>query len=73
MTQEIESLDTKQLSALLNIPAKTIRNWTSQKKIPHYKLGALVRFNRKEISEWYEARRVGVLPQQLERFRIPAP
>lgn len=72
--REIENshhlVSTKELSVLLSIPEKTLRNWTSQKKIPHYKIGALVRFNQQEIQRWYQARKVSPLSEPILNDRI---
>jgi excisionase family DNA binding protein len=36
----------------LGISVNTIYSWISQRKIPHKKLGRLVRFSVEEIDEW---------------------
>lgn len=65
MQEQLDSLDTKQLAALLNVKERTIRVWTAKKKIPYHKLGALVRFNRQEVLRWYHGNRVGPLPETV--------
>ena len=73
MNEPLAFLDVKGLAALLNIAPKTIRNWVFLRQIPYFKLNGLVRFNRKEIAEWYEARRMPVLREPLERLKISTP
>lgn len=45
-------VDPKELSAELKIPQSTIRTWVRRRKIPHYKIGALIRFDQNEIRRW---------------------
>jgi excisionase family DNA binding protein len=71
MNQELRAVSTKELAVMLSIPEKTLRNWTSQKKIPHYKIGALVRFDLPEIMKWYQGKKVEQLSEPLLRNRIP--
>ena len=70
MEENSRLLSTRELAGLLSIPEKTIRNWTSQKKIPHYKIGALVRFDQEEIHRWYQARKVSPLSEPVINDRI---
>ncbi len=48
----------------LNIPEKTIRNWTSQGKIPFLKFGRSVRFDIKKIDKWIKEREVSCFKNQ---------
>jgi len=70
MEEHLRLVSTSELASFLCIPEKTIRNWTSQKKIPHYKVGALVRFNQEEIQRWYQARKVSPLSEPILNDRI---
>jgi len=42
----------QEISRMLSVKEKTIYSWVSQGIIPYYKIGRLVRFDRKEILEW---------------------
>lgn len=55
---ELESFNIKQLHTELNIPVKTLRDWVYKHKIPFHKLNGVIRFNKKEIKDWYEANKV---------------
>lgn len=51
-------MDVAELSGYLSVPLPTLYTWTHQRKIPHFKVGRSVRFDRVEIDSWLEARRV---------------
>jgi len=51
-------LDINQLSAYLGIKSKTLYAWVNQRRIPHKKLGKLVRFDVREIDAWVSANSV---------------
>ena len=53
-------IDTKQLSKYLNISYQTARLWTSQKKLPHYKIGRLVRFDLKIVNAFLRDNAIAV-------------
>ena len=62
MGADQESLDistpwmtAEQTAAYLSVALGTIRNWTSQKRIPHARRGGLVRYHRDEIDKWLKA------------------
>ena len=44
--------DINQLSDLLQVKVSTIYSWVFYSRIPHKKLGKLLRFDEKEITEW---------------------
>jgi excisionase family DNA binding protein len=46
---------------MYDLNKKTIRNWTSAKRIPYHKVGALVRFNLKEIDQWLKEQKVSTI------------
>jgi excisionase family DNA binding protein len=46
------------LSNYLGIKTSTLYAWVGEKKIPHYKVGQLVRFKRSEIDLWMEQNQV---------------
>jgi len=45
-------MDAKQVSVYLSVAEKTIRSWTSQKKIPFTKINQTVRYRRSDIDKW---------------------
>lgn len=45
-------IDVQILSSILSVKPKTIYDWISENKIPHFKLGKLVRFDEHEILKW---------------------
>jgi predicted DNA-binding transcriptional regulator AlpA len=55
----------RSLSRLLDISEKTIWDWIYKSRrqatldpLPYYKLGALVRFNLRDVQAWMDRRRV---------------
>ncbi len=59
MSSELFGID--ELSQYLKVPKATIYSWTHQKRIPHMKLGRVLRFDRAEIDGWLGTLRVRVL------------
>jgi len=48
----------KYLSEYLGIPKGTLYVWTCYKKIPHFKIGRIVKFDLKEIEKWLKDKKV---------------
>jgi excisionase family DNA binding protein len=46
------------LAAYLNVKKQTIRLWTMQGRLKHYKFGRACRYKREEIDEWIAEQRV---------------
>jgi len=44
-----------QVAVYLSVTPGTIRNWVSQRRIPHVKRGRVVRFHRDRIDAWLGA------------------
>lgn len=65
-----ELVSIKTLCRLLEVPEKTVRTWIYRRFIPYHKLGKLVRFNLREIREWYGRQRVAPLTPTIGRDRI---
>lgn len=55
---EKKLIGTKELAKYLDVSIGTIYSWVWQKKLPHYKVGRLVKFDLKEIESWIKERRV---------------
>ena len=47
------------LAALWQIPKATLYNWVSQGKVPHLKIGRLLRFDLAEIEKFETRSRMG--------------
>jgi excisionase family DNA binding protein len=47
----------KQTAAFLQVELSTIYAWVHQEKIPHVKVGSLLRFWKSEIIEWLKKHR----------------
>ena len=54
-------MDIKSLSDYLGMKASTLYSLVEQKKIPHYKVGRLVRFKKSDIDLWMEANKKEVI------------
>jgi len=54
--KEKELLDTKEAAEFLGIKKSTLYEWIIQRKIPHIKVGRLVKFRRKDLEEWLKKR-----------------
>jgi excisionase family DNA binding protein len=50
----VKLIDVKILSSLLSIKPKTLYSWTNSRgeKLPHYRLGKLIRYDFDEVLEW---------------------
>lgn len=51
-TQQTQIMTIAEVSQWLTIKEKTIRQWIYQEKIPSLKINGVVRFDRKELSQW---------------------
>jgi len=45
----------------LGIKKNTMRAWCCQKKIPYYKMGHLVKFDKAELNAWIDGQKVDVV------------
>lgn len=48
----------KELSEYLDIKVGTIYSWTHMRKIPYYKIGRRVKFDREKIERWLKNKEV---------------
>ncbi len=55
---DVEFLGVQEASKLIGVSADFIYKLTMQKRIPHYKLGKLLKFKRSEILQFMEGKRV---------------
>ena len=58
MNTNIELLDITQTSKMLGVTVNTLYSWVNQKKIQHFKIGRLVKFNRSYLEEWINGQKV---------------
>ena len=49
-------MDTTEASEFLGIKKNTLYEWIVQKKIPHLKVGRLVKFRKADLEAWLEKR-----------------
>ena len=54
--KESSNMTAKEVADYLGVKTKTIRNWTSEKKIPFVKLGGSVRYPRERIDNWLKSK-----------------
>ena len=62
MTVKIEKevINVIELSAYIGLSKSTIWKKTSNRKIPHFKVGKMLYFNIKEINSWLQSNRVEI-------------
>lgn len=66
VSQEFFSI--RELSVYVGVRISTLYAMVGEKKIPHYKIGRLVRFKRSEIDLWLEGnRRECIDPEEVAR------
>jgi excisionase family DNA binding protein len=51
-----ENMTAKEVAKYVNVGEKTIRNWTSEGKIPFVKLGSAVRYPKTRIDSWQKTK-----------------
>ena len=56
----------QELAAYLRCSVTTVRRIVSRGEIPHYRLGKMVRFRRREIDAWLAAYHEGEDPEQVQ-------
>jgi len=50
--KEKQLLDTNEASEFLGIKKNTLYEWVIQRKIPHIKVGRLVKFKQEDLEAW---------------------
>jgi excisionase family DNA binding protein len=48
----VQLIDIRTLSRLTNVKVTTLYSWVRENRVPHYKIGALIRFQLDEIKDW---------------------
>lgn len=51
-------LDVKSVAYMFDLHPQTIYTWVRRKRIPHYKVGGVIRFNVDELIVWAKKRRL---------------
>ena len=51
-------LKAENTAPILDITVRTLREWTSDRKIPHVKIGHTVRYRLSDLMTWADERRV---------------
>jgi len=54
-------LGIKEASEYLGVTKGTLYIWTCYRKIPHLKVGRLVKFDRREIEVWLQTKRIKIV------------
>ncbi|MBN2255254.1 MAG: helix-turn-helix domain-containing protein [Deltaproteobacteria bacterium] len=57
----VEYWDINDLSHYLNVKVKTL--YAMIQKIPHYRIGRLIRFRKEDVDSWMERKKVNVLDE----------
>jgi len=65
ITKQKEILNSEEAAEFLGISINTLYEWVSQKKIPHMKVGGLLKFKREHLEKWLEKK-----VQKEEEFDI---
>jgi excisionase family DNA binding protein len=58
----------RDLSDYIKLKEKTIYHLVSNKMIPHYRIGKLVRFNQNEIDEWMDSKKAKPLKKHVDKI-----
>lgn len=52
----VELLTPEQVAEMLQVKLSTLYSWTHQRRIPHLKVGRLVRFTQSDLEEWLQGK-----------------
>ena len=66
-------LTTEQIMEVLKIKKSTLYSWVHQNKIPHIKLGRLLRFQESLIAEWIATKEHPQTAETSQKARIKRP
>ena len=62
-----------EVAQYLNCSISTVRRLVMNSRIPHFRLGKLVRFRRSDIDAWLSHHREGDLPADPASRQLPPP
>jgi excisionase family DNA binding protein len=54
MVPDDDFLDIPELAAWLHITIRHVRRLVAERRLPHHKVGGLIRFRRSEIEQWLD-------------------
>ena len=66
-TKISENMTAEEVAKYLNLEIKTIRNWTSEGKIPNVKLGGAVRYQKERIDTWLKSKEKKVVRGKVSK------
>lgn len=52
----------QEVAEYLQCSVSTVRRWVGRGKVPHYRMGKMIRFRRAELDRWLDAYREGNWP-----------
>ena len=52
----------QEVAEYLQCSLSTVRRWVGRGKVPHYRLGKMIRFRRAELDSWLDTYREGGWP-----------
>jgi len=58
------------LEILPGTKKSTVYKWVHENRIPYYKIGRRVMFNRDEINDWIESRKKTIISTQAREMRL---
>ncbi|MBM4305180.1 MAG: helix-turn-helix domain-containing protein [Deltaproteobacteria bacterium] len=67
---EKEFLSIQDLSWLLGVKVSTLYALVEERRVPHYRIGRLIRFSRSEINLWLERQRQACTDVNKEAARV---
>ena len=62
-----ENMTAEQVADYLQVDKKTIRKWTSERKIPNVKLGSAVRYQKERIDTWLKSKEKKVVRGKVSK------
>lgn len=60
-------LTLKQLASYLNLKEKTVYFLVAKGRIPHYRIGKLIRFRQDEVDSWMETKKAKPVREQVDK------
>jgi len=60
----------KEVSSIYKIKKSTLYLWANSGKIPCYKVNGLLRFQNKEIDEWFESHKISPVEIEIKTRRV---
>jgi len=71
--ENLEYIDIQKLSRYLGIKVSTLYCLAAERKIPHYRVGRLLRFKKSEIDQWMEIQKKECIDVSKEARKIMKP